>query len=578
MSTLSRLLPCWVWLRHYQRRDWAADAVAAAIVTVMLIPQSLAYALLAGLPPQAGLYASILPLLAYAVLGSSRTLSVGPMAVTSLLTLAAVAEARQRLGMEPAQTALVLAALSGAFLLLLGWLRFGFIASLLSQPVLAGFNNASVFLIALPQLWVVLGWPSNGQQGLGMLMDLFRQPQPIHGLTALIGVAAWLLLWGSRRYLNRVLQAVGVSAYWADLTVKLVPMLAVLLGIVCSSQGRFAEQGVAVVGAIPAGLPHLAWPPLSWAAIQVLWLPALLLSLIAYVSSVSVGQILAARRRQSLNPNQELIALGGANLAAAFSGGFPVTSGFSRSAVNFDAGAQTQMSGVLTAIGIMLASVWLTPWLSQLPRAILAATIIVAVVAMFDWGVFGRMWRYQRQEFAVLCLTFAATLLWRVDMGLLVGVAASLLLLLSRMARPHIAEIGQLPGSESFRNVQRHAVHTEAAILSLRVDDSLLFFNSGYFVTEVLRRTEARPGVKHVVLQCHAVNAVDFTAVERLQELNRILQARGIGLHLSEVKGPVADRLQQTELWAALSGHVFLTHYAAVSALSSPLECPPGQV
>ena len=213
MSILSRLLPCWEWLRHYSRRDWAADAVAAAIVTVMLIPQSLAYALLAGLPAQAGLYASILPLLAYAVLGSSRTLSVGPMAVTSLLTLAAVTEARQRLGMEPVQAALVLAALSGAFLLLLGWLRFGFIVSLLSQPVLAGFNNASVLLIALPQLWVLLGLSGNSQQGLGMVLDLFRQPQSIHGLTALIGVAACVLLWGSRRYLNRALQAKEADRY-----------------------------------------------------------------------------------------------------------------------------------------------------------------------------------------------------------------------------------------------------------------------------------------------------------------------------------------------------------------------------
>jgi SulP family sulfate permease len=390
-----------------------------------------------------------------------------------------------------------------------------------------------------------------------------------------MGLGALGLLLLVRRRLKPGLKRLGVSAGAADLAAKAAPVAVLLVSIALSAVWQLAEQGVRVVGTVPQGLPPLTLPgesPGGWAAqwtlAQALWVPALLISLVGFVESVSVGQSLAAKRRERIDPDAELRALGLSNLGAGLSGGFPVTGGFSRSVVNFDAGARTPAAGIYTAVGLALAALFLTPWLFHLPQATLAATIMVAVLTLVDVGVFARIWHYAKADFIALFLTFGLTLAVGVEAGLIAGVSASVLLLLYRTSRPHIAVVGQVSGTEHYRNVLRHAVLEQPGILGLRIDESLYFANARFLEDTIAAQVAVRSGVRHVVLQCSAVNDIDASALESLETINARLQASGVQLHLSEVKGPVHDRLQRSHLLTELSGQVFLTHHQAVQALS----------
>ncbi|MFM8665971.1 MAG: SulP family inorganic anion transporter, partial [Betaproteobacteria bacterium] len=308
-----------------------------------------------------------------------------------------------------------------------------------------------------------------------------------------------------------------------------------------------------------------SWDLALW---RDLAMPALLISVVGFVESVSVGQTLAAKRRQRVDPNQELVALGGANLGAAFTGGFPVTGGFSRSVVNFDAGARTPLAGLITAAGILLATLTLTPVLFHLPQATLAATIVVAVWSLVDFQVLQRTWRYSRPDFIALVATLVLTLLQGVEVGLVVGVAVSLLLHLWRTSQPHIAEVGLVPGTEHFRSVLRHQVLTSPSVLSLRVDESLYFANARALEDRINAAVAQSKALRHVVLQCSAINDIDASALESLESINQRLEQAGLTLHLSEVKGPVMDKLQRSDFLSVLSGKVYLSHYQAVAAIS----------
>ena len=572
---LERWFPILNWGRRYNRSLLTADGVAAVVVTLMLIPQSLAYALLAGLPAQAGLYASMAPLVLYALMGSSGTLAVGPAAVTSLMTAASVGAVAGQGSVAYTEAALMLALLSGAIMLVMGAARLGFLANFLSHPVISGFVSASGLLIAASQLKHLLGVPLQGDNLLQLLPQLWHNLPSLHVPTSAMGLGALGLLLLVRRQLKPGLKRLGVSAGTADLAAKAAPVAVLLVSIALSAAWHLSEQGVRVVGAVPQGLPPLTLPgesPGGWAAqwtlAQALWVPALLISLVGFVESVSVGQSLAAKRRERIDPDAELRALGLSNLGAGLSGGFPVTGGFSRSVVNFDAGARTPAAGIYTAVGLALAALFLTPWLFHLPQATLAATIMVAVLTLVDVGVFARTWHYAKADFIALFLTFGLTLAVGVEAGLIAGVSASVLLLLYRTSRPHIAVVGQVPGTEHYRNVLRHAVLEQPGILGLRVDESLYFANARFLEDTIAAQVAVRPGVRHVVLQCSAVNDIDASALESLETINARLQASGVQLHLSEVKGPVHDRLQRSHLLAELSGQVFLTHHQAVQALS----------
>ena len=561
-------LPVLDWGRRYDRATFAGDAVAALIVTIMLIPQSLAYALLAGLPPEAGLYASVAPLLLYAVFGSSRVLAVGPVAVVSLMTAAAVGEHAPPGSAAYWPVAITLAFLSGTMLLAMGLLRLGFIANFLSHPVISGFITASGLLIAASQLKTLMGVQAQGHNFVDLLLALARQAAQTHWLTLTVGMLATAFLFWVRKRLKPLLIAWGLGPRLADFLAKAGPVavIAVTTGLAWGLD--WPSQGMKIVGAIPQGLPAFKLPSWDLALWRDLAMPALLISVVGFVESVSVGQTLAAKRRQRIAPDQELVALGASNLSAAFTGGFPVTGGFARSVVNFDAGAQTPAAGVFTAAGILLATLFLTPALYYLPQATLAATIIVAVLSLVDFGILRRTWAYSKPDFAAVAATLLATLALGVETGLLVGVGVSLALYLWRTSRPHIATVGLVPGTEHFRNVLRHAVRTSPALLSLRVDESLYFANARSLEDHVNDAVAAQPALRHVVLQCSAVNAIDASALESLEAIEHRLRDAGITLHLSEVKGPVMDRLRRTDFLRQLRGQVFLTHYQAVAALT----------
>ena len=561
-------LPVLQWGRQYNRDTLLGDGVAALIVTVMLIPQSLAYAMLAGLPPEVGLYASVAPLLLYAVFGTSRVLAVGPVAVVSLMTAAAIGQHAAAGTPEYWAVAITLAFLSGALLLLMGVLRLGFLANFLSHPVISGFISASGLLIAASQLKTLMGVKAEGHNALDLVMSLWSQAGQTHGLTLAIGVLTVAFLFWVRSGLKPLLVRLGFQARAADVIAKTGPVAAIVVTALLTWALQWQGQGVKIVGTVPQGLPPLTLPLFDLGLWQSLLVPALLISVVGFVESVSVGQTLAAKRRQRIEPDQELVALGASNLGAAFTGGFPVTGGFARSVVNFDAGAQTPAAGVFTAIGITLASLFLTPALYYLPQATLAATIVVAVLSLVDVSIFRKTWAYSKADFAAVLATLLVTLLQGVELGLVVGVAVSLALYLHRTSRPHIAEVGRVPGTEHFRNVLRHAVAVSPQVLGLRVDESLYFANSRALEDRINDAVASRPALKHVVLQCSAINDIDASALESLEAINLRLRDAGVRLHLSEVKGPVMDRLKSTHFLHDLGGEVFLTHHQAIRQLA----------
>ncbi|WGH79639.1 SulP family inorganic anion transporter [Jannaschia ovalis] len=568
MTRIARLLPILDWGRRYSRRTLGADLLAAVIVTIMLIPQSLAYAMLAGLPPEAGIYASIAPILLYTLFGTSGALAVGPVAVVSLLTVSAVGQVAAQGTAGFAVAALTLAAMSGAFLLLLGLLRMGWIANFLSHPVIAGFITASGILIAASQLRHLLGIEAHGHTLVEITGSLLAHLGGTNWITLVLGGAAAGFLFWVRKGLTPLLTRLGLPPLAAQMVAKAGPVLAVVATTLAAWGLELDARGVVIVGAVPQGLPPFTLPSVAPDLLRQLALPAALISIIGFVESISVAQTLAAKRRQRIDPNQELIGLGAANLGAAFTGGFPVTGGFSRSVVNFDAGAETPAAGAYTAVGLALAALFLTPLIYYLPTATLAATIVVAVLSLVDLSILRRTWTYARADFAAVAATIFLTLGLGVEAGVASGVILSVLLHLWKTSRPHVAEVGRVPGTQHFRNVLRHEVETDPRVLTLRVDESLYFANARFLEDLVQARVAAGSGITDVILMFSAVNEVDFSALETLEEINSRLRDMGVRLHLSEVKGPVMDRLARSHLIEGLGGRVFLSQHDAWAALT----------
>ena len=570
-------LPILEWGRGYDRNTLTSDLMAALIVTVMLIPQGLAYALLAGLPPEVGLYASIAPLVLYAILGTSRVLAVGPVAVVSLMTASAIGQHAVAGSQEYWSVAITLAFMSGSMLLLMGVLRLGFLANFLSHPVISGFISASGLLIAASQMKTIMGVTSDSQNFIDLMLDLLSQIPNTHTLTFTIGLIAIIFLAWSRVGLKRALLTFGLKAKSADIITKSAPVAVIAFTALLTWIFQWQVQGLKVVGTVPQGLPPLSVPLWDLALWKELAVPALLISVVGFVESVSVGQTLAAKRRQRIEPDQELVALGASNLSSSLTGGFPVTGGFSRSVVNFDSGAKTPAAGAFTAIGIASASLLLTPALFYLPQAVLSATIIVTVMSLVDFSILKRTWAFSKTDFIGALTTLLVTLSVSIEIGLMVGVVASLALFLYKASRPHIAEVGLVPGTEHFRNIRRHSVLTSPRVVSLRVDESLYFANSRALEDRVNDAVANAPDVEHIVLQCSAINDIDSTALESLETIERRLRDSGISLHLTEVKGPVMDHLKDTPFLQGLSGKVFLTQYQAIHELSPEIEMGPAK-
>lgn len=567
MNGLKRYIPIADWGSRYRRDQLGSDLLAAVIVTIMLIPQSLAYALLAGLPPEIGLYASILPLVAYALFGTSTTLAVGPVAIVSLMTASAIGQFAEPGTFAYLQAAILLALVSGVFMLLLGVLRLGFLAHFLSHPVIAGFISASGLIIIVSQFKHLVGVSVDGDNLFILLRALVHQASSFHGVTFLFGVGVLIFLLWARSGLKSLLVRTGLSEKSAGLLARTGPVIGVVVTSFLAYELDAAAMGVRLVGDIPAGLPSWQLPDWEYSLLRELFPAAVMISIIGFVESVAVAHTLAAKRGEKIHPDQELIGLGAANVSSAFSGGYPVTGGFARSVVNFDAGAATPAAGMFTAVGIAAAALFLTPYLAYLPKATLAATIIVAVLSLMDFSVLKKTWNYNKFDFIAVATTLLVTLGFGVEIGVSCGVVASLVLHLYKSSRPHIAVVGKVLGTEHFRNIERHSVVTYPEIVSVRVDESLYFANAGYFEDRLLAQLDNKPEVEHLIILCAAINEIDLTALEVLEAINDNLHARGIRMHLSEVKGPVMDMMKKSDFLEKLSGEIFLTHHQAVAKL-----------
>lgn len=557
-----KLLPDW--FRRYQSAWLAGDVIAGAIVTVMLIPQSLAYAMLAGLPPQAGLYASLLPIFAYALFGSSMTLAVGPVAVASLMTATALAPLASAGSVDYAALAVILSLLSGVMLFVFGLLRLGFLAYFLSHPVISGFISGSAVIIAIGQLKYIFGIQTPRGGIITTLSGLVQGLPTLNVTTTFLGCGALLFLFFARRYLATVLNQVGLSAKSADLSAKLAPMLVVIVATLIVKLGQLDQQKlVSVVGSVPSGLPSLAMPTIELHDIQVLWIPALLISLVGFVESVSVAQSLALKRNQRITPNKELLGIGAANIASALSGGYPVTGGFARSVVNFSAGANTPVAGVISAIFMAIVVAVATSWFYYLPHAVLAATIIVAVIGLIDFKTLQHSWHYDRADALSLILTFFGVIFLGVEEGIVIGVVLSLAVVVWRSSRPHMAVVGRVPGTEHFRNIDRHDVELATGLIALRIDESIYFANAQVLEDKIESLVAESTGTRAVLLIMSAVNQLDSTALGMLDELEKNLQAKGISLQFAEIKGPVLDRIHTTDLGKRMHDRIFLSTHQA---------------
>jgi sulfate permease, SulP family len=571
-SILSQYLPILGWARRYRREDFTNDLLAGVITTIMLVPQGMAFGLLAGLSPQAGLYSSILPPLLYALLGTSRTLAVGPVSVAAIMVAQALASVPSGAGY--AADALALALLVGAILIALGVARLGVLANFLSHPVLSGFTSAAAVIIILSQLPSLIGIH------LPKHVSILQAPAAVlHGLQGLnpvtlgLGLLSVALLLYAGAPLERLLRRSGMASGRAGVIGKAAPLAVVALTTLLVVAFALDEgRAVDVVGMLPGGLPGLGLDLPAFTTIVSLLPSAALIAIVGYVESVSIAKMLANRRRESIDPNQELLALGAANLSAAFSGGMPVAGGFSRTLVNFAAGARTQAAGIITAVLVAVVALYFTPLLAHVPKAALAAIIIVAVSRLIDVHAAVAAWKYDRIDGSVLLGTAAGVLILGIEAGLTTGVALSLLLYMWRVSRPHLAVLGRLAGSEHFRNVTRYRdLETWEHLLLVRVDEQLSFANSAYLEETLMRRSVENRKLRHLVLVCSGINGVDFSAVEMLVRLAQGLRQADVLLHLAEVKGPVMDRLRRSNLLKVMEpGRVFLSAHEAVEALAQP--------
>lgn len=537
----------------YKKDDLRGDLLAGLTTAVMLIPQGMAYAMLAGLPPIVGLYASLLPLAVYALFGTSRQLAVGPVAMVSLLVASGVGAIAEGGTEAYVIYAVLVAAMVGVMQLVMGLGRLGFLVNFLSHPVISGFTSAAALIIGLSQLKHLLGVPLERSHYVHeILIQAGQRIGEVNPLTLAIGLGSVAILILLKRYAEKVPRA---------LVVVVVGTLAVFgLGL--------HERGVAIVSSVPAGLPGPQLPSFDWQAISALWPTALTISLVGFMESISVAKNFARRNKYEVDANKELVALGLANITAGLFRGYPVTGGFSRTAVNAQAGARTGLAGLITAAVIGLTLLFLTPLFYYLPKAVLAAIIMVAVFGLIDIKEVRHLWKVNRADLALLVLTFAATLSLGIEQGILIGVGASLLWFVVRTTRPHTAVLGRLPDSTVYRNVERYPEAEKVpGVLALRIDAQFYFGNVTFLKQTLDRLLKAEePEVRAVVLDAHGVNNLDSSADGALHEIHEDFESRGIRLYMAGVKGPVRDALKRSGMWETLDGRLFETVHEAVLA------------
>ncbi|UJB72635.1 solute carrier family 26 protein (plasmid) [Acaryochloris sp. 'Moss Beach'] len=570
LTHLSRYLPFLEWFLEYRSQHLIGDLMAGIIVAIMLVPQGMAYALLAGLPPQIGLYASIMPLILYALLGTSRTLAVGPVAIVSLLVATGVGQLAQPNTSEYLTLAMMLALLVGILQVLMGVVRLGFLVNFLSHAVISGFTSAAAIIIGFSQLKHLLGLQLPQTESFPeLLQEIWKHLPQSNGIILILGLTSIVVLLVFNHQLQPLLKKQGIPSNLILPLTRSGPLLLVLVNTVLVWGLQLHEVAqVKIIGEIPAGLPPLMLPTFDLKSWQALMPTAVAISLVGFMESIAVAKSLASKRRQKIDANQELIGLGAANLSAAFTGGYPVTGGLSRTVVNFSAGANTGLASIITALLIALTVLFFTPLFYFLPQAVLAAIIIVAVLNLIDFTSLQRMWQYNRADAASLLITFGAVLGLGIEAGILVGIVASLGLYLWRTSHPHLAVVGRIEGSEHFRNVLRNPVKTYPHVLAIRVDESLYFANIKALEDYVLHAVSNTPDLKHLVLICSAINFIDASALETLEALIADLNTAGVRVYFAEVKGPVMDQLKKTDFVEKIGRErIFLSTHQAMLAL-----------
>jgi SulP family sulfate permease len=545
-NVITKYVPILSWGRRYQREWLTGDLLAGLIVAIMLVPQGMAYALLAGLPPQVGLYASILPLLIYGLLGTSRVLAVGPVAIVSIMVAGSVGAMAEPGTAVYLQLALTLALLVGFIQAVMGLFRLGFVVNFLSHPVLAGFTSAAAIVIGFSQVKNLLGISMPRLNFINTVSYTSTHLTETNMTTLVIGLSGIFILVYFKYMLGSQLKRLGLPKSVRIPITKSGPLVIVVLGtLAVLLLGLNQSVSVKVVGEVPSGLPHLTLPIFDLSIWQAFLPTALAISFVGFMESFSVAKSLASKKRQKVESNQELLGLGMANLGAAFTGGYPVTGGFSRSVVNFEAGANTGLASIITAVLMALAVIFLTPLFYYLPQAILAAIILVAVVGLIDIKTFRHVWSYNKADGISMIITFLAVLIVGIETGILVGIAATILLFVWRTSRPHVAVVGRMGNSQVYRNVLRHQVETCSHAVAIRVDESLYFANTKYLEDTILEQIADHPEVDHLVLIATAVNFIDASALETLETLQTELRDAGVALHLAGIKGPIMDRLKQ---------------------------------
>lgn len=568
MATRTQATPI-SWLLNYQRENLSGDLIAGIIVTVMLVPQSMAYAQLAGLPPEIGIYASIVPLFIYGLLGSSRALAVGPVAIVSLMVGTGISQLNpQNLG-EYLSFAVTLALLVGIIQMLMGVLRIGFLVNFLSHPVLSGFINAAAIVIGFSQLKHVTGIAIPRTESTHeIILYALEHLKDINWLTVIIAALSIGTLFYFKNGLGKQLKQWNIPEPWIMPITRSGPLFVVAMGVLTVAIFHLDSQ-IAIVGTVPAGLPPMTMPMIEVSTWQTLFPTALAIALIGFMESISVAKSLASKKREKVNANQELVAIGAANLGAAFTGAYPVAGGIGRSVVNFAAGANTGLASIITAVLMGVTVIFLTPLFYYLPQAVLASIIIVAIISLIDPAVFKHTWDYNHVDAISLVVTFLAVLFISVETGILLGVGVGISLFLWRTSQPHIAVVGRVAETEHYRNILRHDVQTHPNIIGVRVDESLYFPNAQYLEAMLLETVADNPAVKHLVLICSAVNYIDSSALEVLEALIKEMRDAGVGFYLAEVKGPVMDKLQKIGFIEHLGqDNVFLSTHQAMCKLS----------
>ena len=565
--SIRTLLPALSWLKRYNTAVFKDDLLAALIVLAMLVPQGMAYAMIAGLAPITGLYASILPMIVYAMFGSSPNLSIGPVALISMMTFATLEPLYEVGSPVYVQAACLLALLVGIISLLLGICRFGFLIRLISHPVIKSFIIASALLIALSQIKFLLDVPLQASNIIEFGISLWQYLSLSNINTLAFGLAAIAFL----IYLPKALQSSWMKKRIPSTQMlnKTIPLLLVVISIALVHFAHIDEMGIKTVGDIPSGFPPLSMPFWTLDLVWTLLPGAAMIAMVSFVESISIAQATAFQQRAELNSNQELVALGFSNLAAGFSSAFPVTGSLSRTVVNADAGAKTPMAGVISSLFIIVVSLYFTGLFKQLPLAILAATIIVSIWKLVSFKAFFDAWKYSKADGFAMWVTFFGVLCIDISTGLMIGIVSTFILLLWRISRPHIAVIGMVQGTQHFRNISRHEVLTSTRLVSVRIDENLSFLNANTLKEFVIAEVSQHAHLEHVVINCSSISNIDLSALETLEEINSDLKKLNIALHLSEVKGPVMEHLKQSDLLIKLTGKVFLTHYQAMHELDA---------